>query len=422
MHCKLKGINLQADESFILADLADKEYFNHVSFDNSNLEKIPKEIFQNFPNLELFFATNVGLKKLDPDFFKGAENMKTLDLSKNKIEELKEAVFGEAPNLQNLILAENAITVVDRSAFKSIPKITILNLDDNKIKELNKDTFQFLEKLKTLSIKNNKLEVIENELFTRNPALEEVELEGNKIESVGPKVFNITGRVDGFTITLINSKCAKGLTFKQSTEVREYFMCSARYSTDNVQSNFDEINAKVLNTEKDLNSAKITFDDKVDSLDSKINELNAKTIELELKINKVDALLAEHENSSSANVTSIAGRLNDTYNQASIGIVSLGGVCVFMLIIILAVCARQKTVVNQLDPEDVVISSKTLEEKGNEVEITMPPCQAVAEYRPPKHRKKPKKSKKRKAKRVTSSESESESEAESASESDSETP
>jgi Leucine-rich repeat (LRR) protein len=417
--CELKGVILKNDDTLKLSLEGEASEFRKVKFSNSELEKIPNEIFETFKNLVELQVAEAKLKKLEPDYFKNANNLKELDLRGNEIKELTDGVFREAPNLENIDLSENGMTTVDKDAFKYISKIKELNFEKNEIKELHKDTFQSLDKLERVTLKTNKIEVVENELFTRNPALKDANFDGNKIIAIGPKVFNTTGKPEDFTISLSGAHCTDARKIKNPVNIEDIFKCITRYSIDNVENNFSDLESKISAVSNDLSETTSKLAEKLQTnkkdWKKEIDESNKRSRDLETKVSQLEALLADLQNSSLSSVKSIESQFNETYQQASAGFVALAGLCVLMFFVMISICTKKgKTPVQNIEePEDVIISSKTLEAEGKlEVKIPIPECQTMAEYRP-RHHKKHKKNKKRRARKETTSESESESEAES---------
>lgn len=186
--CELNNFGSSSELKSFLSELAtftgavDLNEITELAFVNSTMEKIPANLFENFPNIQVFSAPGIGLQEIDFDELNSTRILSFLDLSGNNIYRLDLNVFKHIEQLRVVDLSNNVIEdVLDSS--KSLPgntassgeaRIEFFNLDHNQIKkfdgtqlglqvtELNlnnngMEDLYFPSSVKVLSVDNNKL-------------------------------------------------------------------------------------------------------------------------------------------------------------------------------------------------------------------------------------------------------------------------
>lgn len=180
-----------------------------------NFKQIPSNLFDKMPNLENFYATDVGIEVLPTNSFKSCSKLKKIGLQKNKIQELGDE-FGSGCSLTyNLDLSCNKIANLKSTIFKGFQSITILNLDFNFIEEISEGLFNEMPNLSllqldmnniafvhpkaftnhlnlnTLILANNRIKVVKAEWFANKNYFERINLKNNEIEAISPQIFNV---------------------------------------------------------------------------------------------------------------------------------------------------------------------------------------------------------------------------------------
>lgn len=162
---------------------------NNLVFHNSNVDKIPVEIFSKFSNIKILDAQSSHLRVFDRSSLKGARNLEELHLYGNSIKRLEADTFSEAGNLKYIGLQRNLISTVDETSFRSLWRLESLYLGFNYIVTLEIDVFRDLINLKVLDLHSNMIEELPKGLFKNNSKLQIVNLNYNKIKSIASDLF-----------------------------------------------------------------------------------------------------------------------------------------------------------------------------------------------------------------------------------------
>ena len=129
-----------------------------VIFTNSNITKIPSEIFGSFPLIETLIASQIGIERADEQMLEICGQLKYIDLSGNKISLIADDAFENCTSLTSINLSKNLIKTLPAKLFHKNLNLQSIKLDDNKIAAIdpcnNVIRFQ-LRKLKNLSLRRN---------------------------------------------------------------------------------------------------------------------------------------------------------------------------------------------------------------------------------------------------------------------------
>ncbi len=120
------------------------------------VDKIPREIFQEFPSLSQLKISNMGIYYLQDNFF-STDFMKIeyLDLSHNRIEEIEENAFENSVSLKWLNLESNDLGVLHSFEFRNNKKLEYINFSNNPIEKINRRAFKDLNNLKFVQFEKN---------------------------------------------------------------------------------------------------------------------------------------------------------------------------------------------------------------------------------------------------------------------------
>ncbi|KAG4065931.1 hypothetical protein HA402_008927 [Bradysia odoriphaga] len=146
---------------------------------NSNISKIPKNLFQNIEQLKYLDVVNSGVRNIFVTDFYGANELTHLNLTKNAIETLEPKLFVHAQNLLVLDLSFNDITNLSEYAFDHLDKLNTLILSNNKL--ITFDINQRFTELEVFSIKENSLAVMGQTIFQNSSKLRDVNLRNNNL-------------------------------------------------------------------------------------------------------------------------------------------------------------------------------------------------------------------------------------------------
>lgn len=156
---------------------------------NKNLEFLPVDVSENFPNLLAYSASRCCLKGLVYSNFKGLTSLQHLDLQHNKIESVESKNFLDLRSLRFLKLSSNKISRISNDSFESLVKLEELHLENNQLQFIS---FHIdpLVKLKLFDASENKLVSFPNYFFKNNKKLTKIVLKNNQLNSIPHKIFN----------------------------------------------------------------------------------------------------------------------------------------------------------------------------------------------------------------------------------------
>jgi Leucine-rich repeat (LRR) protein len=124
-----------------------------ICFVCCDIDFIPLEIFQEFPNLKLLFIRLSNLPIIKANLFtEEFIKIECLYLKDNNIQEIEEDAFSELKELKLIDLSGNEIESIRHDIFKNNLKLEMIDFTFNDIKLLNVDLFKNLVNLKELSI------------------------------------------------------------------------------------------------------------------------------------------------------------------------------------------------------------------------------------------------------------------------------
>ncbi|XP_053663215.1 uncharacterized protein LOC128712345 [Anopheles marshallii] len=162
-----------------------------VSFVNSTVEELPKQLFDSFNGIQIANLTRSGIKYVNRYSLERAQSLQVLDVSWNALSELTANCFSGATALTKLVLSYNNISSIDNMAFISLINLRILLLTGNKLRSLDNKVFASLNALQTIYLDFNELQVIERDLFSNNDHLQNILLKNNHISVVEEGAFPV---------------------------------------------------------------------------------------------------------------------------------------------------------------------------------------------------------------------------------------
>ncbi|KAL7026929.1 hypothetical protein ACKWTF_005238 [Chironomus riparius] len=139
---------------------------------NENVEFLPENIGELFPNLQKLTVRNTSVSEIPGDIFKKLHKLKTLELPNNQLSELDPEILSDAPILEEVNLSGNIIKKIPDDIFKFVPDLKIVELDNNEITDLDPKIFESVPNLSTLSFEGNNIPMeLSEDMFTNNPFL-----------------------------------------------------------------------------------------------------------------------------------------------------------------------------------------------------------------------------------------------------------
>ncbi|KAL7011117.1 hypothetical protein ACKWTF_014095 [Chironomus riparius] len=155
-----------------------------------NIEFLPENVNEKFPNLANFEALNCSIKAVRKENFFGLQKLVKLVLDYNEIQELGANVFDDLIRLKTLSIQYNKIHDINAATFKNLKALHGLYIGHNKLKYLNKNLFENLLELRNLSMHYNHITYLGDEHLMHNSELEYMWLEHNDISHLSYTMFN----------------------------------------------------------------------------------------------------------------------------------------------------------------------------------------------------------------------------------------
>ncbi len=205
--CVFTSIEIEEDETVIfgIKNSNNTSDIWEISFKESSIFEVPKELFPVFPNLLQLDLIGQKVRKLATETFNNATQLDGLWLTKNYIFELPTDAFNGLSNLTELFLQENEIEILNYDCFKGLSKLKDLTLDNNNLDFLPANVFKELVNLQTIHLFKNKLEFLPKRLFETNKKLTLIYLYDNPIKAAIPSMFSHLSELD--ILDIAGSNC-----------------------------------------------------------------------------------------------------------------------------------------------------------------------------------------------------------------------
>lgn len=108
------------------------ENLNEIYADsNHNINFLPKNIYEKYPNLISMSIWYCSLESVSKDSFQRLTMLRRLALNYNQLKVIKTDTFEDLVNLEWLFLDNNKIVDVDGQAFVTLANLKILSLNNN---------------------------------------------------------------------------------------------------------------------------------------------------------------------------------------------------------------------------------------------------------------------------------------------------
>lgn len=180
----------------------------HNEMNNTKIQKIPNELFTEFPKLRALSFYSEIIDGISADDLMKSENLTNitvskskllrhlqagtfspmkwinLDLSQNVIHEIDDFTFTNLSTLDHLYLNENNLTAINRTIFAGLHELQVLDLSENKIHSIEVGSFANLRKLLILDLNGNRLKVLRYSAFDGLGHLIILKIGNNQIESI----------------------------------------------------------------------------------------------------------------------------------------------------------------------------------------------------------------------------------------------
>lgn len=161
-----------------------------ADFRRSQMETIPSNLFDVFPNLQQLSAVNVGMNRLNVGTLRNCGNLNSLSLINGAISRLDNGVFRNCPSLLQVNMGDNQLNFIGENIFRDTPSLHTVMFHNNRLTELPERIFQNAGYLRQIVFSNNQISRISSNLFRGNPALTWINLAHNQLTEIPAQAFS----------------------------------------------------------------------------------------------------------------------------------------------------------------------------------------------------------------------------------------
>lgn len=104
-------------------------------FTNSTLSKVPKQVFEKFPNLEFLSVANTQMTIINEQTFGDCGKIKKIDASDNQIIKIVESSFKNCKELEVIDVSGNPLNFIDSEIFQYDPQLKHIILKKNNLEK-----------------------------------------------------------------------------------------------------------------------------------------------------------------------------------------------------------------------------------------------------------------------------------------------
>lgn len=144
---------IESEDYFVQEERRDLKIF--VMDANKYVKFVPKNISENFPDLQEFEISSCGLTVVRSFYFENMKNLRFLILHHNKIATIEANAFKDLVGVERLWLHNNFIETLDENLFNSMLNLQEIYLNVNKIKLLSPETFKNVGSLDYVDLRKN---------------------------------------------------------------------------------------------------------------------------------------------------------------------------------------------------------------------------------------------------------------------------
>jgi Leucine-rich repeat (LRR) protein len=162
----------------------------NVVFEDSEINRLPSNLFQLFPNMVAIQATNGSVTAITPMDFIFAPAIEAVVVTNNDIRNLTGSPFWGRPRVVHLNLYSNNIEFIAQGFFTGLVNLRYLSLGGNQLTSLAPQIFAPLAGLRTLLASFNQIASLSPQMFSTNRQLEIVAFEFNNINALGEGIFD----------------------------------------------------------------------------------------------------------------------------------------------------------------------------------------------------------------------------------------
>ena len=195
--CILRNINFDFSNPFYYITIEGEHMTGRTNADvlnlviqTSDINVIPANIFQVFPNIQYIEAFRSGIVSMGGTSFTFAARVRGLFVNFNAVPALTGAPFFGRSGVTHLNLYSNQIESISENFFMSLSGLRYLSLGGNNLRSNPPRLFAPLVNLRHFLASSNQLESLSRQTFATNRQVEIIALESNKLSSLAENLFN----------------------------------------------------------------------------------------------------------------------------------------------------------------------------------------------------------------------------------------
>lgn len=177
---KLESSKIQNLESLYLVNL---QKIREITFENSEIQFIAEDAFQDCTTLETLFIRFPKTKNLNEKTFWNLKKLKKLVLTGAELSSIPLQIFRDQTELQELYLYISPV-VFPEKLFDNLINLRSLKLHQSPNASLHENALKSLVNLKEINLAYGSLKTIESSFFENNLNIEEIDLGWNNLKII----------------------------------------------------------------------------------------------------------------------------------------------------------------------------------------------------------------------------------------------
>lgn len=156
-----------------------------------NSVRLPTEIFDSVPKLEVLELGNNMIEAINPEIFSNLTRLRFLNLWKNQLNDVKPHTFDKLTSLESLDINTNKLTTLPFDIFDHLRNLKTLNMFGNNFSSLPENLLVHNTKLRVLNFYNNRqnLTTLPSKFLSGLSELREVRLKRNGLQYLPEDMF-----------------------------------------------------------------------------------------------------------------------------------------------------------------------------------------------------------------------------------------
>lgn len=238
--CRISSGAVVAGESLTISN-ADPNIVNILTFNKISFNRLPQNIFINFPMVERLYVSDNELNRLVINDFKNGLKLKEIFIYKTQLLGIPSQIFRLCPNLERLTFSESPIQRILKGAFSNLRKLKILSMSELPLVTYQNNMLANMTALEDIKMENCSLKALPLDFFRNNRNLTRVSLKYNQLESIPDGMFDYVDnlqelRLDSNNILTVSTSNAREFSAMENQLQQLHITSLTKFV--NVQNNF----------------------------------------------------------------------------------------------------------------------------------------------------------------------------------------